>query len=789
MATSSDVATIRLQRYLTLPLVQRCKEIATLIDESSTTELQHVFSILIDSLFGITDNVGWGLHSITFKKNLQEYETLCNFLNPLGPVFSLCYKLLPDCYLKYNFPVTYLPVKIRSMLEEGVIPPFYLDKIREDQGTRVVTALNMNPFEYYIFHFAYHLTNPWLQVQQQENVWVNWETVYVQLAHCYLYHFLPRDNSPVLPIIGPYIRKTPQRKLVQSPESKRLQTPRLLRTSILSPGSPNSTSTVPQQQCLPQVWRSETVVQVFLDFWLEYTEDDQLNSRLGTSYSPSIPRRHSIHSGEHIRLVRAFIKTLHEFANSTIGDKSAMDELKRIILPSVQGKIYTFLRKAIHHWPLDSSFRLILEAWLSFIQPWRYFPGITYTKEGKSEEEERGKIHDVCRWMPFIAHNLLAYTAIFQQLLPRFMRTDLVAPKNALMLFRVTKVFSQPYLERIICEIENHMDDIGISRSRVSTNQWASIVRQQILELEGPTYQYVPMFSQATISQVVCLLSTIKQAHLTATSLTEALEQKRKNRRVLLAIWEFFHGEDYSSDDISIEERRRVPVYLANAQQQLIEIFQINVEEIPQVAIEADQEYHESILSTSFCHQSQMDSSLDTSKPGVFVSVQEDRQTCRYVEYLGDPELQPVRSNECAFLVKNLYKLSSYINMKYRREITGLYQRCGFLGSICRQTLQPPTKIVKLPKRTNTTPNEFSSGYEERIPPRLSLRPLANYSLLATIILGMFISWLTNYGIFVFLGFTFCIWFVYILIRATLEPWTASSRNTFRASTTGMSIN
>ncbi|XP_012146579.2 sphingomyelin phosphodiesterase 4 isoform X3 [Megachile rotundata] len=767
MATSSDVATIRLQRYLSLPLVQRCKEIATLIEESSTTELQHVFPILIDSLFGTTDNIGWGLHSITYKKNLQEYETLCNFLNPLGPVFSLCYKLLPDCYLKYNFPVSYLPVKIRSMLEEGVIPPFYLDKIREDQGIRTVTALNMNPFEYYIFHFAYHLTNPWLQVQQQENVWVNWETVYVQLAHCYLYHFLPRDNSPVLPIIGPYIRRTPQRKVVQSPDLKRdyyrLQSPRLLRTSILSPESmlsPNSASTVPQQQCLPQVWRSETVVQVFLDFWLEYTEDDQLNSRLGTSYSASIPRRHSIHSGEHIRLVRAFIKTLHEFANSAIGDKSAMDELKRIILPSVQGKIYTFLRKAIHHWPLDSSFRLILEAWLSFIQPWRYFPGITYTKEGKLEEEERGKIHDVYRWMPFIAHNLLAYTAIFQQLLPRFMRTDLVAPKNALMLFRVTKVFSQPYLAKIICEVENHMDDIGISRSRVSTNQWASIVRQQILELEGPTYQYVPMFSTATISQVVCLLSTIKQSHLTATSLIDALEQKRKNRRFLLAIWELFNGEDYSSDDISIEERRRVPIYLANAQQQLIEIFE--------VAIEADQEYHESILSTSFCHQSQMDSSLDTSKPGVFVPVQQDRQTCKYIEYLGDPELQPVRSNECAFLVRNLYKLCTYINMKYRHKIPGLYYRRGFLGSICRQILQPPTTVVKLSKRTQ---NGLSGSSEERIPPRLSLRPLANYSLLTTLTLGLFIVWLTNFGVSMFFGFVFCIWFVYILIRATLESW------------------
>ena len=778
MAASTNVATIEVQRYLNMPLVQRCKEIATLIDESSTTELQHVFPILIDSLFGTTDNIGWGLHSITFKENPHDYETLCNFLNPQGPVFCLCYKLLPDCYLKYNFPVSYLPVKIRLMLEEGVIPPFYLDKIRDDQGTRAVSALTMNPFEYYIFHFAYHLTNPWLQVQQLENVWVNWETVYVQLAHCYLYHFLPRDNSPVLPIIGPYIRKTPQRKLVQTPESKRLQTPRLLRTSILSPGSPNSTSTVPQQQCLPQVWRSETVVHVFLDFWLEYTED-QLNPRLSTSYFASVPRRHSIHSGEHIRLVRAFIKTLHEFANSATGDKSAMDELKRIILPSVQGKIYTFLRKAIHHWPLDSSFRLILEAWLSFIQPWRYFPGISYTKEGKSEEEERGKIHDVYRWIPFVANNLLAYTAIFQQLLPRFMRTDLVAPKNALMLFRVTKVFSQPNLAKMICEVETHMDDVGLSRSRVSANQWASIVRQQILEFEGPTYQYIPMFSMATISEVVCLLSTIKQAHLTATSLIDALEKKRKNRRFL--IWEFFYGNDCSSDEISIEERRRVPIYLANGQQQLIEIFEINVEDIPQVAIEADQEYHESILSTSFRHESQLDTSLDTSKPGVYVPIQKDRQTCQYIEYMGDPELQPVRSNENAFLVRHLYRFCTYINFKYRQEISSLYHRRGFLGSVCRQVLQPPTKIVKLPKRTASG---FSSGYEERIPPRLSLRPLANYSFLLIIILGTFIAWLTNYGGLAFLGLAFCIWFVYIIIRATLEPWTRSTTGMFRPSAT-----
>lgn len=54
----------------------------------------------------------------------------------------------------------------------------------------------------------------------------------------------------------------------------------------------------------------------------------------------------------------------------------------------------------------------------------------------------------------------------------------------------------------MICEVESCMDDVGLSRSRLSSNQWTSIVRQQMLELEGPTYQYVPMFSSVITSQV-----------------------------------------------------------------------------------------------------------------------------------------------------------------------------------------------------------------------------------------------------------------------------------------------
>lgn len=57
----------------------------------------------------------------------------------------------------------------------------------------------------------------------------------------------------------------------------------------------------------------------------------------------------------------------------------------------------------------------------------------------------------------------------------------------------------------MICEVESCVDDVGLSKGRITANQWTSIVRQQILELEGPTYQYVPMFSTAINLQVFFL--------------------------------------------------------------------------------------------------------------------------------------------------------------------------------------------------------------------------------------------------------------------------------------------
>lgn len=55
----------------------------------------------------------------------------------------------------------------------------------------------------------------------------------------------------------------------------------------------------------------------------------------------------------------------------------------------------------------------------------------------------------LCREL-FVQENLLIYTKLFQVFLNRAVRTDLVNAKNALMVFRVAKVFAQPNLAEMI---------------------------------------------------------------------------------------------------------------------------------------------------------------------------------------------------------------------------------------------------------------------------------------------------------------------------------------------------
>lgn len=68
-----------------------------------------------------------------------------------------------------------------------------------------------------------------------------------------------------------------------------------------------------------------------------------------------------------------------------------------------------------------------------------------------------------------------------------------------------------------------------------------------------------------------------------------------------------------------------------------------------------------------------------------------------------------------------------------------VYERNDVIGRIARQVFIPPTTITQLPKRTE---QGFYSGYEKSLPPRISLRFLANYRVIIGYFLGLLVAWL-----------------------------------------------
>jgi len=121
----------RIQLALQSTLQYRCEEIARVINELGTKELQNALPLLLADLFGISSGgavlspstppsaitstsigqgVGWGLRTLLHSSEFTDYNVLYQFLHPQGPVFQLLYKLMHDCHLKYEFPLHFLPV-------------------------------------------------------------------------------------------------------------------------------------------------------------------------------------------------------------------------------------------------------------------------------------------------------------------------------------------------------------------------------------------------------------------------------------------------------------------------------------------------------------------------------------------------------------------------------------------------------------------------------------------------------------------------------------------------------
>uniref|UniRef100_A0A3P9IFN8 Sphingomyelin phosphodiesterase 4 n=1 Tax=Oryzias latipes TaxID=8090 RepID=A0A3P9IFN8_ORYLA len=713
----------------TKPLLQRCQDLVKIIDEYPAKELHLIFPWLVESVFGSLDGVimGWSLRLLHSRCN--EYNVVLDFLNPSGPMMKLVYKLQAEEY-KYEIPLNYLPGPVRACIQEGVLPdcPLFHNKLQFPPSGILTPNIALNPFEFFMFNFAYCLITP--KVGSRSCT----DSAYFVLVDMYLKYFLPSEGSvPPSDSRGSVTAPSPRPSSV-SFAGYGVHSPSLLKHHIFHQPSVNA------DPAAQEIWRSETLLQMFVEVWLHHYSLEMYQKL----QSPQVKEPFSP-SEELVLVVRLLVKHLHAFSNSLKSEQvspsppaqshahtSPLEEFKRVVVQRfVQQKLYLFLQHCFGHWPLDASFRAVLETWLSFIQPWRY----TGEKINPQPDQNR-TIPD--KWEPFIQENLLMYTRLFQGFLNRAVRMDLVNGKNALMVFRVAKVFSQPNLSEMIQRVEqlflepehvlHHRQPRGYltpshggsylsSRQRVVTDMVFK-VKSHVYALEGQDCQYTQMFGTELKS---ALIQIIAQARQTAKRISDHSTEMATSSSFLS--WFGFSSFDPSSTfagaeaEDSGESLKRTHEYLDKALENLCQIYKLNQGQLTQLMI--------SVSSSQDEAQSKQLPDCIQEAGGAHPHRIINGQRRFDVQYQGDPELQPIRTYENALLVRLLYRLSYLLNQRLGGFMSALCSRPDFLGRLGRHYLTDPDATGRL--RQSPMSRQV---LERRRQPRLSLRPLASYRTL-----------------------------------------------------------
>lgn len=453
----------------------------------------------------LNPNGGWMLKSLTRSLSQIDYDAVIAFLHPDSPdgIFALIKSLMAETSAKFEFPVSQFPPCFRTMIENGTAPPYFANKII---STSYLSAshLILNPFEYYIFHFGLYILNSSGSNFDISNS-LNNEPAYFTLLKIYLNQFVPLENSPVTTDDSNFAH--PQSTLWQSLSSttssilnlaSNNQTantmntqngqmvPSLFKATIFQPRSTfnhnfrSSYMTTPgpllygQGEHLGSLeWRCSTFLLMLTELWFGNIPAPKTNYILrSTSFDDhSVPYIQPYSANiDQMTSVRIVIKHLHSFSNSftysqlSPANNQALAEIKQTVWTAkypLQKRLYTFIKVAFDRWPMDYTFRQPLEAWLSYIQPWRYVKAnndLNNDYEDLDGNKNNNSLIDAPsidnHWRNFISDNLPYYSVIFGLLIDRLLQLDLSSSRNALMLFRAIKVYSQPGFLSLLREAE-----------------------------------------------------------------------------------------------------------------------------------------------------------------------------------------------------------------------------------------------------------------------------------------------------------------------------------------------
>uniref|UniRef100_A0A8C0XJ63 Sphingomyelin phosphodiesterase 4 n=1 Tax=Castor canadensis TaxID=51338 RepID=A0A8C0XJ63_CASCN len=702
------------------PFAQRCQDLVKVIEDFPAKELHTIFPWLVESIFGSLDGVlvGWNLRCLQGRVNPVEYGIAMEFLDPGGPMMKLVYKLQAEDY-KFDFPVSYLPGPVKASIQERVLPdsPLYHNKVQFPPSGGLGLNLALNPFEYYIFFFALSLiTQKPLPVSFHVRTS---DCAYFILVDRYLSWFLPTEGSVPPPFSSSPGGASP------SPAPRTPAMPfasyGLHHTSLLKRHISHQTS-VNADPASHEIWRSETLLQVFVEMWLHHYSLEMYQKMQSPHAKESFAP-----TEEHVLVVRLLLKHLHAFANSLKPEQtspsahshatSPLEEFKRAAVPRfVQQKLYVFLQHCFGHWPLDASFRAVLEMWLSYLQPWRYAP----EKQAQSSDSQPRCVSE--KWAPFVQENLLMYTKLFVGFLNRALRTDLVSPKNALMVFRVAKVFAQPNLAEMIQKGEQlflepelvipHRQHRLFPAPTVTgsfLSPWPPAVtdasfkvKSHVYSLEGQDCKYIPMFGPEVRTLVLRLAQLITQAKQTAKSISDQCVESPSGRSFLSWSWLGFCPTDPNGcypandlDEMGQDSVRKTDEYLEKALEYLRQIFRLSESQLAQLTLALGNTQDEN----------------------------------------GKKQLPDCIVGEDGLI---LTPLGRY---QFAGQMVALCSRDDFLGSFCRYHLTEPA----LANRHLLSPVGRRQASHAR-GPRLSLRFLGSYRTLLSLLLAFFVASLFRIG-------------------------------------------
>nr|XP_002130431.1 sphingomyelin phosphodiesterase 4-like [Ciona intestinalis] len=728
-------------------LSEKCKELTKIIDENTPKTLHHIYPHLIHTMFGII-TPGWGIPHINPRQHALEFNLLRNFFGVDGPMLRLVHKLQGESILlRYDFPLNILPPALSYM---GPVESSGLGYPGRAFGNAPYTStatflkgqtcVRVSAFEFYFFHFAHVIINllpppqptksPLLPAFQSRKPVAVDDNLYCSLVDDYLGYFLPIDGS--------------YPPTMQSPVSN-VQTPTRSSPWISHISSMIRKSPTKQTDNLGitqnEIWRSDTLVRVLVEFWLGQTTSTRINSTV------KCPTEEVAYA------VRRLIKHMHYFQNVNSSSLSyshlndtVMESFKQNISCNfLQPRLLEFLGYCFNVWPLNSSFRIILETWLSYIQPWRYADASTV---GKNVDMRLSTDRHVANaWYHFIASNLPFYTQLLKESLTRYLRMDLSKQANSLLLYRVAKIFNQPNLMEMIEEAEEAQYG-GIPAHMHSPSPGSYIASGRIND-HNPINATV--ISSPELKEIVSqLLMVCQQALGTVQKLLD--KNKPDFSTQVLKFIGFGDLCEVGPSNFNETSSKKSAQQLADSMQLLSEIFDVQIPELNESMRSVDTNQSQNPLGTDApdCSLGE-DGVVHLSSLGRHEIINNIKKLP--VSIKCEPALQPIRSYECATLVRVLHSLSTYINKKYEAEFKQFCSLPGFSGKFAKF-------IFNIPHSPNTVDSNQL--------PTISFRFFAHYRTIFYTVMFFLLCYLFDYGVFRSFALFLFLSAIYLILKAVV---------------------